>query len=168
MFQMNHESKLNCPWYFDLIMVYCIFFPLEIIDACSCSIRSSIIVGMLGFFSDWSKRNQCPYWRKMTLRSFSMGSFQMDLTFQEMFLRWVSLLMPRVKVRNILSYLLHIKLIQYVFICYSMNATAIMKLFQFMQFIIIYRFLIFHFARCEYISGRSKETWRSVHLWNQH
>lgn len=26
------------------------FFPLEIMDACSCSIRSSIIVGMLVFF----------------------------------------------------------------------------------------------------------------------
>lgn len=30
--------------------VYCIFFPLEIMDACSCSIRSSNIVGMLVFF----------------------------------------------------------------------------------------------------------------------
>lgn len=165
---MNHKSKLNCPWYFYLIMVYCIFCPLEIIDACSCSIRSSIIVGMLFFILDWSKRNQCLYWRKMTLRSSSMGSFQMDLTFLGVFLWLVSLLMLRVKVRKVLSNPLHIKLIQYVFICYSMNTIAIIKLFQFMQLLIIYRSLSFHFARCEYISGRSKETWRSVHLWNQH
>lgn len=137
---MNHKSKLNCPWYFYLIMVYCIFCPLEIIDACSCSIRSSIIVGMLFFILDWSKRNQCLYWRNMTLRSSSMGSFQMDLTFQGVFLWWVSLLMLRVKVRKVLSNLLHIKLIQYVFICYSMNTIAIIKLFQFMQFIIIFLF----------------------------
>lgn len=132
------KTQLSLELWFNHVLLY--FFPLEIMDACSCSIRSSIIVGMLVFFLDWSKRNQCLYWRKMTLRSSSMGSFQMDLTFQGVFLWLVSLLMLRVKVRKVLSNLLHIKLIQYVFICYSMNTIAIIKLFQFMQFIIIFLF----------------------------